>query len=119
MRTTKNPISLQMKPIAPHPPFRKQTPLARRAGMLRRHYGLTHASYATLVNAQWGLCAICFMAPGKAHPLHVDHDHQTGRIRGLLCSRCNTALGGFGESILRLKSAIEYLKDRTNMNKVG
>ncbi|MEU5869345.1 endonuclease domain-containing protein [Nonomuraea sp. NPDC047529] len=55
-------------------------------------------------------CEICYRtpAPGEIR-LHLDHDHQTGRFRGFLCSRCNTGLGQLREDVAILHSAIEYL----------
>ena len=53
--------------------------------------GVTDAEYDRLLSAQGGGCAICGNPP-KTRRLHVDHDHKTGRVRGLLCHRCNRAL---------------------------
>jgi hypothetical protein len=66
---------------------------ARRLATLRR-FGLTPPDYARLLLAQDGVCGIC-KRPPKNLPLHVDHDHQTMEIRGLLCHRCNRGLGFF------------------------
>jgi len=60
--------------------------------------------------AQEGACAICKVtAPGGQGTFHVDHDHKTGAIRGLLCHHCNTALGKFKDSPILLETAIAYL----------
>lgn len=64
------------------------------------------------MSVQDGLCAIC-KAPETPEPkgnLHVDHDHTSGRVRGLLCFPCNAGLGSFKDDIERLEAAIEYLK---------
>lgn len=61
-----------------------------------------------ILESQMGLCAIC-KRPKK---LNVDHDHKTGEIRGLLCSRCNLGLASFGDSIEGLEKAIDYLKEQ-------
>lgn len=59
---------------------------------------------------QGGRCAICERSPGILRvALRVDHDHATGRVRGLLCDSCNAALGLFGDETARLERAIEYL----------
>lgn len=75
-------------------------------------YGLTEAEYQRLADAQGGLCAICGGPPklrkGVAR-LHVDHDHNTGRVRGLLCYDCNWALGKFSDSVEGLLRAVAYL----------
>lgn len=68
-------------------------------------YGLSHEKYTEMVEAQNGSCAIC-----KAiTDLLVDHDHNTGAVRGLLCRPCNSGIGQFYDSPARLLSAIEYL----------
>jgi hypothetical protein len=53
--------------------------------------GVSDADYAAMLTAQGGHCAICPSEP-KSRRLHVDHDHRTGAVRGLLCHRCNRAL---------------------------
>jgi hypothetical protein len=67
-----------------------------------------------MLNNQGGVCAICGGvgkgSSNRAVGLVVDHDHETGRIRGLLCSDCNTALGRFGDSRERLMKAVRYLE---------
>ena len=83
--------------------------------MLKHSYGITLADYNILHAQQKGLCAICQNPPavGQGKTLHVDHDHVTGTIRGLLCHHCNTALGAFGESAERLEKAIAYIQKYT------
>lgn len=71
-------------------------------------YGITEIDYERLLVEQGGACAIC-RNPSTGRRLSVDHDHDTGRVRGLLCFTCNIGLGSFKDSILRLESAIEYL----------
>lgn len=80
---------------------------------LRRKYGFGQEEYDKLVDSQNGLCAICKRPPskGRGKRLHVDHDHTTGNIRGLLCGSCNTSLGGFMDDTDLLESAIMYLKN--------
>jgi hypothetical protein len=65
-----------------------------------------------LYAAQGGVCAICgATAAHAAHPdLHIDHCHASGEVRGLLCQKCNTALGLLGDSPAMLRRAILYLK---------
>lgn len=64
-----------------------------------------------MLEAQGGCCAIC-KAP-KGNKLCVDHDHRTGKVRGLLCSNCNAGLGMFKDSEDLLQSAKGYLNNRT------
>ena len=59
--------------------------------------------------AQDDVCGICRRQPTTGISVHVDHDHDTGRIRGLLCFRCNNALGDFEESAELLTRAAEYV----------
>jgi hypothetical protein len=86
-----------------------------RALKMRSKYGLTLEQYAVLLEGQDGLCAICHRKEwalhlGKVKPLAVDHCHETGKIRGLLCSACNTAIGKFEDRIDILVSAQKYLE---------
>jgi hypothetical protein len=77
---------------------------------VQRTYGLAPGEYAARLAAQGGGCAICTKKPRKRY-LAVDHDHRTGRVRGLLCYFCNTSIGTFEfdrETALR---ASEYLLD--------
>lgn len=80
---------------------------------LKTKYGITPEQYDEMLKAQDGCCAICRSpTPGiRGQSFCVDHDHTTGRIRGLLCGKCNRALGFFGDSINILTEAIQYLKN--------
>lgn len=77
---------------------------------LRRKYGMSVAEYSELLRGQSGLCAICESPPAEGRRLHVDHDHETGRVRGLLCFTCNNALGDFEDDPVRLRGAARYLE---------
>jgi hypothetical protein len=79
---------------------------ADRARVLLTMYGLTSQDVKALWASQDRRCAICRRPNVK---FHVDHCHSTGKIRGLLCSNCNTALGLFGDDSERLRSAAAYL----------
>jgi hypothetical protein len=78
---------------------------ADRAGYLKRKYGMTIADYERMFEAQGRVCAIC----GEERTLHVDHDHVTGSIRGLLCFRCNQAIGSLQEDHDIFQKAADYL----------
>lgn len=79
--------------------------------MLLRRYGLTVADYERMCAAQEGRCAIC--ARPSSTRLHVDHCHATGRVRGLLCYRCNHGIAKFfSEDPARLRRAADYLETR-------
>ncbi len=75
---------------------------------LARTYGLSQEGYETLLALQGGVCAICKRA-ATAKAFHVDHDHTSGNVRGLLCDNCNRGLGCFKDDIERLASAIAYV----------
>lgn len=84
--------------------------MARRGGArdyhLKARYGLTSQDIEAMIAGQGGLCAICREAPAK----HLDHDHETGRARGVLCVPCNNGLGLFRDDSARLSRAAEYLE---------
>lgn len=61
--------------------------------VLVKLYGITAEQYDDLLAEQWELCALCSEPRQKGFRLAVDHDHATGKVRGLLCHRCNVALG--------------------------
>lgn len=88
-------------------PKKELTP-EERLRRLCKKYGITPADYARMLAEQHGGCAICRHCPDRT--LHVDHCHATGKVRGLLCGRCNVALGMVGESSVRLRQAIDYLE---------
>jgi hypothetical protein len=75
---------------------------------LKRRYGIGSDDVEAMIEAQGGLCAIC----GEAPPAHVDHDHGTGAVRGILCFNCNGGLGQFRDRVDILRNAIEYLEGR-------
>ncbi|WP_189986634.1 endonuclease VII domain-containing protein [Streptomyces capoamus] len=77
-----------------------------RAGHLKRTYGITEAERDAMVVAQRGLCAICLDAP----PAHVDHCHRTGRVRGVLCFNCNSAIGKLRDDPDVGRRAVAYLE---------
>jgi hypothetical protein len=73
---------------------------------LIRRYGISAAQAAAMIDAQGGLCAICRERPAE----HVDHDHATGAVRGMLCFNCNGGLGQFRDRTELLRAAAEYLE---------
>ena len=84
----------------------------KRAKIRRKYqYGISSEEYEHLITLQHGLCAICGKTEtySRKKSLSVDHDHNTKRIRGLLCSRCNTVLGLIGDSTDLLTNCLDYL----------
>jgi len=83
---------------------------------MKRSYGITLEEYNALLESQGGVCAICKCKEtiidrrtGEVRKLAVDHCHETKKVRGLLCRRCNMVLGGVADSIDLLKRIINYL----------
>ncbi|ADP81758.1 endonuclease VII domain-containing protein [Pseudofrankia inefficax] len=86
----------------------RSAPTGRSAHALRhveRKYGLSERRLAEMLEVQRGVCVICLTGPAE----HVDHDHLTGAVRGILCSGCNTGLGSFGDDLDRVYGALNYL----------
>lgn len=79
-----------------------------RKSRLKTWYGLTEEDYSNLLAKQDGVCAIC--KNESLMSLSVDHNHTTGKVRGLLCGMCNTGLGYFRDNAESLKNAALYLK---------
>lgn len=104
---------------------RKRNPARHNANARKYRLGVSREDYEALLKAQDGKCGICHEPESDRHQsgqlktLAVDHDHETGAIRGLLCSRCNRALGGFGDDPALLQAAIGYLQSHaTNPTKI-
>lgn len=86
-----------------------------RAQQRRYYYGVTEQETAALWVAQGAGCAICKAdAPGGKGHWHLDHDHETGKVRGFLCQACNQGLGQFRDDPLRLTLAANYLRLHKN-----
>jgi hypothetical protein len=75
-----------------------------------KKYGLTPEDYRNMFESQKGKCACCGTDASEfRRGLHVDHDHSTGQVRALLCTKCNPGIGYFDDSTERLEMAIKYL----------
>lgn len=94
--------------IAAMSAWRRANPEKYKAQYLASEYGITLQEYATRLADQDGACAICRRVPSRS--LAVDHDHVSGRVRGLLCSTCNSGLGHFKDDPGRLRAAAEYVE---------
>lgn len=79
-----------------------------------RKLGVSRDEYLAVLQGQLGACAICGKneqpVEGGRRGLHLDHDHVTGKRRGVLCSKCNQLLGWVKDSVEHLELAIAYLK---------
>lgn len=95
----------------------------RRNAKLVKKYGISLEEYRELFDKQGGRCAICGKEEVKAQSrgngsspttdsLHVDHDHETGNVRGLLCYRCNTGIGKMFDDPVLLRKAADYLDNK-------
>lgn len=91
--------------------------------VLKRNYGITPQDYEDMSERQGGVCAICRKPEtqsscknGTIDSLRVDHDHKTGKVRGLLCSRCNFAIGHLQDNMDNLMSACGYLTDANDQD---
>ena len=72
---------------------------------VERKYGLTREQVSELLVSQDGLCALCYKRPA----VDVDHDHETGRIRGMLCHGCNLGLAALGDNEEAIRWVLEYV----------
>jgi len=93
---------------------RKKKPEVYLNSRLKSQYGLSLAEYQELLESQGGVCKICKQPCNSGKRLAVDHCHLTGKIRGLLCTCCNTGIGKFRDSPELLLAAVEYLKNAHN-----
>ena len=99
--------------------WRKKNPekvaIITRKSLLKSRFGITIEAYDKMLADQRGVCALCGGPPGgRWQTFHVDHCHETGRIRGLLCHHCNTGLGSLGDSEESLERALRYLRREDN-----
>lgn len=89
--------------------------LRKYKGFIKRFYKIDYEKYEEILKKQNYSCAICESPTSQnirtSGKLFIDHSHETGRVRGLLCSKCNHALGQFNDDIGLLKKAIKYLEN--------
>ena len=81
-----------------------------RARELMKKFGLTMAAYSEMLAAQGGVCAICAGAQSHGKSMAVDHDHETGAVRALLCDNCNRGIGLFRDSPELCRAVADYLE---------
>jgi hypothetical protein len=107
------------KKLKNNPEAFKQRTIEDKHRKLLKCFGITLDDYNTMLAGQNGVCAICGNSEisfdkrtGNTRSLSVDHNHQTGQIRGLLCGKCNKMIGLAKDTIKILEQAINYLKSR-------
>lgn len=83
-----------------------------RRNRIMKAYGIKQDDYNYMLVMQSDRCAICLTdeKPGRGY-WHIDHDHETGKVRGLLCNSCNRGMGLLGDDPLNLASATKYLEN--------
>ena len=91
--------------------FRKRNPTYKKDNDLQYKYGITYECYLKMKESQNDKCKICKTTIKEVDKLYVDHCHDTGKVRGLLCSHCNFGIGQFRDNVDFLKNAIKYLKE--------
>jgi hypothetical protein len=91
------------------PEKREQKRMTDRAYRLQSAFGLSLAEYDALLHSQSGVCAICKKPRPNGKGLHVDHDHADGRVRSLLCYKCNSALGYINDDPAIANAMTAYL----------
>lgn len=94
---------------------RREKPLLALNAELKYKFGITLDDYNAMLEKQNGGCAIC-SGTNKTKKLAVDHDHTTGKVRALLCDKCNRGIGLFDENQDRLYKVIEYLREHNATN---
>jgi len=85
----------------------------RRRWNLSKRYRITIDQFTELLESQEGKCAVCGTRDGRQV---VDHDHDTGKVRGILCVRCNVSIGGLGDTVNGLMRAVRYLEKASKSN---
>ena len=99
--------------------YHQRNPDRHRNNFLKRTFGITVDEYREMIAKRNGLCDICKSPePGGKGNFHLDHDHTTGEIRGILCAKCNLGIGSLQDSIEILEAAANYLAKFENVLEV-
>lgn len=101
---------------------KQRNPASVRDSQLKYHYGISLMDCVAILEKQNGGCAICErkldMGGDKESTPHVDHDHETAAVRGLLCHHCNVGLGHFSDNLVLLQKAARYLQEKQDYSMV-
>jgi hypothetical protein len=95
-------------------------PVKHRDRTIRTKFGITSADYDEILKSQGNECAICGTTEFKysrGRRPHIDHCHETGKVRGLLCGHCNLGIGQFFDNVSLLERAITYLKEHGSVSR--
>jgi hypothetical protein len=104
----RNQKSMSCEHFKPH----NWSGLERADNIMRKQYGISLEEFNTLLEIQDNSCAICAKPlDSLRRRMNIDHDHDTNKVRGLLCTGCNTGLGHLGDNVEGLKKAIAYLEN--------
>lgn len=103
--------NLRAKRVQSEPGFTRR----ERSKSYKCRYGVDFDQREAMLEEQGGKCRLCslpivFGKPSKSGGAHLDHCHETGRVRSVLCGKCNMSLGYFGDDPKRLRAAAEYLE---------
>lgn len=88
----------------------RATSVAYVKARLKYRYGITLEELTAAIIVQNGECGVCHRPPERGNPFAVDHDHTTGRFRGLLHRKCNAGLAFLGDDAAGLQRALEYVQ---------
>lgn len=91
--------------------YRRRNPRALKNAQLKYAYGITIDQFESMLSAQGNKCAVCTKEFSETLSPYVDHSHENGNVRSLLCLHCNTGLGNFRDDRSLLKAAIDYLEN--------
>ena len=97
-----------------HKRYKEEHKKELRQHFVQKKYGLSPEEYDAMLKAQDNKCAICKKQFKDTKHIHIDHDHTTGKVRGILCSYCNTMLGMAHDNLEILQEGINYLKRHNN-----
>jgi hypothetical protein len=103
-----NRVKIREKALASYYKNHEKNKAAARHRVRFTRYGITHTEYNRILELQGGGCGICGIRPVGDRPLCVDHCHDSGKVRGILCDKCNTRLQALEDPIYRAK-AEKYL----------